>query len=351
MSFSRPTLSTLIDRARVDLETRMPGADARLRHSVLDALARTHAGALSGLYGYADWVSRQIHPDTADSEILARHAARVGILRKAASFATGPVTATGTNGVLIPAGSVLARVDGAQYATTADTTIAAGTAALTLEAAVSGPGFAMAAGQTLTFVELIAGVGATVTVGVGGIADGAAEEDDASLLRRLLLRIQTPPQGGSAADYQAWALAQAGVTRAWVKPAWLGLGTVGLTFTMDDRVNIIPTAPDLAAVQGALDILRPVTAQLTVFAPVAVAVPVTLTLSPNSVAVQAAVQAELADLFMRDAEPGGTIRKSRVSEAISIAAGETYHALTAPAADFVAPTAASLPVLGTVTFS
>ena len=47
MSFNRPTLSDLIARARGDIETRLPGADSTLRHSVLDVLARMHRLATS----------------------------------------------------------------------------------------------------------------------------------------------------------------------------------------------------------------------------------------------------------------------------------------------------------------
>ena len=53
MTLVRPTLSALIERARSDIETRLPGADSRLRHSVLDVLARTMAGAAAGIGGVA----------------------------------------------------------------------------------------------------------------------------------------------------------------------------------------------------------------------------------------------------------------------------------------------------------
>lgn len=351
MSFDRPTLSALVARDRADINARLPGADARLRHSVLDVLARMHAGGLNDLYAYADWISRQILPDTADAEILARHAARWGILRKAASYAAGTATATGTNGTVIPADTLLSRIDGAQYRVTAEAIIGAGVATIALEAVDAGTGHGMDEDQQLTFVALIAGINAVAIVDAGGIADGADEEDDDSLLYRLLARIQTPPQGGSEADYRLWALAQPGVTRAWPYRNWLGAGTVGLTFVMDGRPDIIPLPADIAAVQAALDDLRPVTADLTVFAPIPEPVDITVLLSPSTAAVRAAVELEIADMFLRDAEPGGTIRRSRLSEAISIAAGENYHSLPIPAADFTASSAAKLPVVGTVSFA
>jgi uncharacterized phage protein gp47/JayE len=47
----------------------------------------------------------------------------------------------------------------------------------------------------------------------------------------FLLRIRAPPQGGAKDDYLACALAQPGMTRAWV-PAGARCGHVDLAFAM-----------------------------------------------------------------------------------------------------------------------
>lgn len=348
MPFNRPTLSDLIARNRGDIETRLPGADSSLRHSVLDVLARMHGGAMSGAYGYLDFLSRQIFPDTAEAEYLARHAATWGIWRKAAVAATASAAATGVDGTIIAAGTQAIRVDGAAYTVTAPATIANGTATLALEAVEAGPSANLALGNTLTLSSAIVGVNAGLTVSAVGV-EGASEEDDASLLARLLDRISAPPQGGSSNDYRAWALAQPGVTRAWVYPGWLGTGTVGVAFVMDGRPNIIPLSADVAAVQTALDALRPVTANLTVFAPTPEPLNIVLQVSPNTADVRTSVQSELADFFARDAEPGGTIFLSRLSETISLAAGETSHRIDLPSANFT-PAPGRIPSLGAVSF-
>lgn len=350
MSFVRPTLSQIIERARADYEGRMPGADSRLRRSFLDVAARVQSGAVSGLYGYLDFIARQILPDTAEREYLARHAALWNLARKAATAAAGIADATGTDGVAIPAGTVLARVDGARFLVTADAVIASGTAPLAVEAEVAGPDGNSAASTPLTFVSPIAGVQAVAAVGGAGLAGGANEEADDDLLARLLQRIRNQPQGGAGADYERWALEVDEVTRAWVYPLYLGEGTVGITFVMDGRVDIIPLSADVTAVQAHIDEVRPVTATVTVFAPLTLDVDMTIALSPDTPEVRAAVLAELADLFTRDSTPGGTLYLSRINEAISIAAGEDHHALLAPVADVVA-SAGTLARLGAVTWS
>lgn len=348
--FARPSLAELIERAIQDIEARLPGTDARMRRSNLNVLARTHAGGAHGLYGYLDWISRQVLPDTADAEIMERWASIWGVTRKAASFAAGPVTLTGSSGSIIPAGTLLQAADGQEVETDVEVTLAAGTATVQVTALTAGQAGNLTAATVLSLASPIAGVNAQAVVASGGFSGGADAETDTALRTRLLARIQAPPHGGAEADYIAWALEVAGVTRAWVYPAELGLGTVTVRFVRDDDASIIPDAAEVSAVQSHLDALRPVTAALTVVAPVAVPLNLTIQLTPNTSTVQAAVQAELADLLRREAEPGGTILISHIREAISLAAGETNHVLTAPVADVV-HTTGQIATLGTITWA
>ena len=79
----------------------------------------------------------------------------------------------------------------------------------------------------------------------------------------------------------------------------------------------------------------PLTVNVTAPALTANTVTVTITdLSPDTSDVRDAIEAELADFFLREAEPGGTIRISRLREAISQAAGEASHTLVSPSADY-----------------
>ena len=123
MAFTRPTLPTLLERARGDIDARMPGADSRLRRSALDVLARTHAGGVHGLYGYLDSIALNALPDTATDTWLLRWAAILGVTPKAATAAEGVVIASGVSGSVIPSGTELQRADGVEYVTTAEATI------------------------------------------------------------------------------------------------------------------------------------------------------------------------------------------------------------------------------------
>lgn len=166
----------------------------------------------------------------------------------------------------------------------------------------------------------------------------------------MLLRVRTP-QGGAPADYLAWTLAQPGVTRAWVFPLNRGPGTVDVAFVMDGRASIIPQPADVSAVQSAINLLRPVTADCQVFAPAGDPFAVTLAaLSPNTPATQAAINAAVADLLARDAMPAGRIYLNRLYAALSDAGGANSFELVAPMADVVSATG-HMPVFQPVTFA
>lgn len=351
MPFARPTLTEIIDRVIADIASRVVGVDgAVLRRSLLGILGRAEAGAAHQLYGYIDWVARQAIPDTAEAEYLERWASIWRITRLPADFASGPVTFTGSNGSIVPAGTIVQRQDGQQYATQADVTIASGTATATVLASTAGTTGNTAAGVKLILLSPIAGVQSQVTVAAGGITGGDDVETDEKLLARLLQRIQNPPQGGAVADYVAWALEVPGVTRVWVSPLEMGAGTVTVRFVRDNDTPIIPDSGEVAGVQAYIDARRPVTAEVFVAAPTAVPLNMTIKLEPNTAAVQAAVLAELQDLITRDAAPGQPILISRLREAVSIAAGESNNQITTPTAD-VTHTTGQMAVLGTVTFS
>ncbi len=352
MPFEQPDLATLIENAETDIEARLPGADARLRNSNLNVLARVLAGGEQGLYSFIDWVSKQILADTAEAEILDRHASIWGVTRVPASFATGNVTISGTDGSVIVVGTRLRRSDSVEYTTNAEATIASGTATVAVTAVVAADAGNASAAAAINLITPIAGVTNAAVVASGGLTGGADTETDAALRLRILERIQQPPHGGADFDYVKWAKEQSGVTRAWVYPQEGGIGTVSLRFMMDDTYDDgIPLAADVTAVQTALDLLRPVTADLTVVAPVAVPLNITtLSITPSSTVIQTAIEAEVADLILREATPGATILISHLREAISIAAGETDHVLSNPSAD-ITHTTGQIAVVGTYPWS
>lgn len=354
MPFARPTLAELVVRSEGELASRL-GLGALLPRSVLSALARLLASLTHGLYGYLDWISRQVVPSTKEAEVLEAWADEFGLERRAAARAAGDVDVAGLDGTVVPSGTILARADGQRYQTTAPGTIASGIATVPVLAETAGLEGNAAAATALSLSSIVAGTTGAV-VGTAGLTGGLGEETDAELRERLRRFLSARPQGGSAADYDFWAREVSGVTRVFVLENWDGPGTVMVLFAVDDDpAGPIPSPSKVAEVLARIDDptrrdSRPLGVAVTVQAPIAQAVPVTLELVPNTPAVQEQVRASLADMLLREGRPGGTIRRAKFDEAISTAAGETDHVLALPAGDLVVG-ATSLPALGTLTFT
>ncbi len=338
MPFSRPTLSALVDATAAEVETRLPGILARVRRSLAGVFARVLAGGLWGLYGYAEDLDRQKWPDLCDGAYLDWHGGRWDVTRKPAQAASGTVRFTGVEATNIPAATIVQRADGVQYTTLVAGAIAAGEALVAVEALVPG-----GAGNALvnTGLQLTTPIGGINSVASSSTAltDGSDVEADEAYRARILLRVRQVPHAGAKHDYEAWALEVPGVTRAWVYPLEGGDGTVTVRFVRDNDASIIPEPAEVAVVQDYIDSVRPVTAAVTVVAPIEQVINYTIHLVTNDTAdIRAAINEELDNLTRSvDNAPGGTILISHIREAISTAVGETDHVLFAPLANVVLP--------------
>src|SRR5690554_3799516 len=114
MAFRRPSLPELVRRVDQDLLSRLPGSRAALEVRLTRALAVSEAGLAHGLYGYLQWLERQLFPETCDDELLHLHSA--GVPRRQEYAASGVVVFEGSNDAVIVAGTVL-QGDGQEYET------------------------------------------------------------------------------------------------------------------------------------------------------------------------------------------------------------------------------------------
>lgn len=349
MPFEIPTPQAIRDRLAGEVETAFPGADARSNRTVLGVLTRVWAMAAWPLHLFQRWLSRQVLPDTAEIEWLERHASLWGLTRRPALAAQGSVTLTGVTGAVVPAGTVLRRAGGIDYALDADATVTAGVATAEVTAVTAGTAGNAAAATPLTLVVPVAGIQPGAVVAVGGLTAGVDVESDEDLRARLVERIQEPPYGGRDADYVLWARTVPGVERVWVRPLWTGLGTVAVFFTTTG--GALPTSPQIAAVEAAIAARRPVTVTtIDVLAPVEHAIDISIQVSPDTTAVRDAVEAAIAAFFARAGDLGQPVYLSQLSAAIDAALGEVWHEITVPSGATVALAANELPVLGDITW-
>lgn len=366
MPFPLPTPTELTRRleSRMELALRAARPDAspaaiaravRSPRGILAAIVRVTAMALYEAHLHLRWWGNQYFPDSAEVENLERHASIWGVVRRAATRAVGQATVQGAVGTTIPAGSVLIgatsdyTVDEAVTITVDD---ADGEVTISITANEAGPDGNLAIeGTPLTFETPIAGLAEPVAyVGAEGILGGAAIESDASLLSRLLELIRDPAHGGAAFDYPRWVQNSFAAVQVKSLPNWVGEGSVGVVVAMGTA--LLPRAPtetELDDIAAYLETVRPVTAEVIMVPVELLAVDLTILVDPYTAAVRAAVEAAIKAFFAAEAKIGTRLPKSRLSEAISAAAGEYRHELSVPAADIL-PSASQLPVPGTITW-
>ncbi|MCE8004214.1 baseplate J/gp47 family protein [Billgrantia ethanolica] len=348
MAFKRPSLPELMTRIDQDMLSRLPDAKAALAVRLTKALATSEAGAVHGLYGYLQWLERQLFPETCDDDLLHLHSA--GVPRRQPAASVGPVELEGSDGAVIVEGTRL-QVEGIEYATTEEVTIAGGTA--TVEVAAVEPGAAgdQPAGTSLSLVSPVDGVASTAVVGADGIQGGADLEIFDSWRDRILLRRARVPRGGAKGDWEGWALEVPGVTRAWEVPRGMGPGTMVVYIMADDSPGgPLPSQQLLDAVHAHIEARKNVTAHVYVVAPIAVPFSPQLSVVPDTAETRAAAEANLQDLVGREGEPGGTLLISRIRHAISTAAGVQDYDLQSPIADVVYDTG-ELPIWGGATWA
>jgi uncharacterized phage protein gp47/JayE len=307
-------------------------------NSVLRVIS-DNQGALCHLtLQYVDWLALQLLPDTAETEWLDRHGqiwlknADGTLGKKQATLASGTVTATGINGSIIPAGSLLGQSSlTAGYQTTSQVVVGNGPTEVPARALNAGLVGNLQPEDTLAFTTPPPGVDSQVTV--IQMDGGTNTETDEQLRMRVLQRIRQPPMGGATNDYIGWALAVPGVTRAWCIPLEMGIGTVTVRFMMDDlraADDGFPTFGDVEVVRQYIDTVRPVAVKdFFVESPIKQAVDVDLTdLNPNTEDVRAEIELSLRNMLFVKASPGQTIYAAWKSYAVMSAPGVLSFRMT-----------------------
>src|SRR5215471_11736489 len=168
MPWSTPTLRQCREMVRNDITMALRGATP-YGNKVLRIMSDTMAGLAALTLKYIDWLALQLLPDTAETEWLDRH----GVIwltnadgskgRKMASLAQGTVTATGTEGIIVPIASGLNSF-GVSYETLEEMTIGSGPTEVAVRAITPGAQGNQIEGAQLTFVSPPAGVDGATTV-------------------------------------------------------------------------------------------------------------------------------------------------------------------------------------------
>lgn len=363
MAWTTPTLREVRAMVRDDVTSALSGA-ILIGNSVLRVISDANAGLAHLTLRYISWLAKQFLPDTSETEWLDRHGdiwlvnSDGSIGRKGATFASGRILFAGTQGIIIPSGTVLDGGFTISYETTEQIVIGVAPTAAAARALQGGILGNLEPGDSVTIVDPIGGVTGAATIDI--MEGGTDPESDDELRSRVLFRIQQPPMGGDANDYVAWSLAVPGVTRAW-SSVEMGIGTITVRFMMDDLRavnNGFPTGEDIITVTNYIDSVRPVTLKDRF---IVMAVPYQIdfriaNLVGDTDSIREAIEISVKDMLLRWAAPARqingvqheaqTIYTAWVSEAISMVEGVESFTLTM--VDQPMPYNGSLAVLGTI---
>lgn len=123
----------------------------------------------------------------------------------AAQGATGQITGQGST--LVPSGTQ-ATAGGVTIALRANATTSAGATGQvigTFDAVTTGAASTLAAGTRCTWISPPPGIDSEFTLVTPMAVAGQDQENNASLLLRIQLKMQRPPNGGNGTDYAQWA--------------------------------------------------------------------------------------------------------------------------------------------------
>lgn len=384
----RPTLESILQEIFTTADATLGGIEARLERGLEAVLLTAQAGGMHGLYGFVQRMADDRFPDSARAEALDTLGSLRGVVRGTATFSQGWIGASGSYPGVIPIGARFRTADGREYERTGSGVLPDGSITTTgtgsvdnatlglvgtgwnvpVRAVLAGTDQSALVGTTLLFVSPISGFPSQLdaTLAIAGAVDS---ETDASLRARILSAWRNPPQGGTTADYKAWALEASTpedpISRAFVSPPATGFNTVTVYVVADGgglpAAN--PPTPSATAIANAaayIDARRPLASQLEVRAPTFLPINPTIslpgTLSPAQQAeIQSAITNEI-DAYLID---NAQVRTATVSYELPIsvlralvtnAAGGIDASVTAPAANIV-PAVHNLIHRGTITWT
>lgn len=338
MPFDRPTLQTLRDRFKQDFLSNTTTGDAVLRRSVENVFAFVVPAMTHGLYGYINYLQKQVIPsiDADIDTILRWSSAFLTVPQKAAVAGSGNVTFTGVDTTPIPQYTTVSSRDGVTYQTDSALAISGTTVTGSVTALNPGLGGNAEEGTAVFLTTPITDIEDEAVVATGGLSGGADAETKSSVFNRLVARWKTPPRGGSAGDFESWALEIGAVSRAYEYNQDPTVGWVKVVI-IDDTSGPVPGAQTIIDAQANIDLKRPgMIGGCTVIGPT----PQTLELywaslvpAPGDSVAQAktALEANVDSWILTQTVPGDTVSQPEIENAAQ--AVVTSVRLSSPVAD------------------
>lgn len=205
-------------------------SDISLRLKVL-------AGEIYSMQTSLEWLKRQLFPSSATGEFLDRFAEQRGLVRRAATKATGALTFSVNDvkatDIIIPRGTVVSSdtETPVRVYTTEDGVLTASTYSVVIPAEAENEGYSgnIKTGNANVPVSVPSEIDSVRNA--SAFRGGADEEGDTTLRERILNSYTAQPNGMNASYYIALATSVQGIDKAGVIPKQRGAGSVNVYVT------------------------------------------------------------------------------------------------------------------------
>lgn len=314
---------------------------------------------LAGVSGEQADILKQAFPQTCTVyEIMVLHAAAANITPNLATKASAPVTLSGANGTVIPAGSLVSTQGGIQYETTAEATIVSASIDTSVRALITGTAGNVPTGAISSIPVSIPGV--TAVTNASPAIGGTEQEGLESLRERILEAERLPATSGNEAHYKVWAKDVDGVGDARVLSLWAGAGTVKVILI--DANKQPASGPIVTEAAAYIETQRPIGATVTVVSATALAINSSAALTLDSgytllgvtPAVEAAITAYLSGIAFKGPNTAPVaVSYAQISTAILSVPGVLDHTglLVNTGTANIAVSNTQVAIKGTVTLS
>lgn len=194
--------------------------------SVIKSISYAVAGVASLMWKFLGWLYLQLFVETCCLAVLKMWGALVSVFYKEGTSTTLQIQLNNVTAETIRSGTVWKNLNsGVVYKSISSVSPTAGAAVVSVAAQTTGPVGNMAVGESLQIANPLEGVPELAEV-IAVTVEGTSAEEVEDYRKRVKLRYQQKPQGGSFVDYCQWAMECPGIVD--VLPYLLQTGIITL---------------------------------------------------------------------------------------------------------------------------
>lgn len=321
-----PTLSEIYASMRADAQSLMESDTAIPQLSLLNVLLVVFSGAMKLAYGHLYNVAAWMLPDQAQGRFLSRLLAIYDIPIATGSSAEGAITCSGTEGVTIPVGTTLLRIDAGAYITLVEGVIGESgySGSIPIQSTTTGPS-GNYSGSELTFQSALTGIDSSAELSTNCVG-GSDADTEVDSRNKLLARIRTTNTIGVSADYQRIALSVDGVGRVWTQGGdfWTGPNTVAITVATSDNTPVVASALSNVISKMEMDSNKQPGVVVGVYNLVEEPAIIKVRLIPDTEGFRSNAETAITAFFKDGISPGETLKISDIRSAITMSGVSNY---------------------------